>query len=130
MQDLQVVEKQASPEDVKPVVENIDLEGITEEEFLTKAIANIGPIQKTANKTLTKDCFIKIFKYTGDYAKLKCKEAKAKAQERRAAQFGKDPKVYLEALKATISEEEKAYEKSSMEMFDKLCISPEFFERS
>ena len=32
--DKQVVEKQASPEDSKPLVENIDLENITEEEFL------------------------------------------------------------------------------------------------
>jgi len=29
-----------------------------------------------------------------------------------------------------VAEEEKAYEKSSMEMFDRLSISPEFFERS
>ncbi len=33
-------------------------------------------------------------------------------------------------MKATIAEEEKAYERSSMEMFDRLCITPEFFERS
>jgi hypothetical protein len=38
---------------------------------------------------------------------------KVKAQERRAAEFGKDPKKYLEALKSTVSEEEQAYEKSS-----------------
>lgn len=128
--DRQVVEKQASPEDVKPLVENIDLENITEEEFLKQATEKIGTVQKTANKTLTKDCFIKIFKYTGDFAKLKSRDAKAKAQEVRCKEFGGDPKKYLEALKATIAEEEKAYEKSSMEMFDRLCITPEFFERS
>jgi hypothetical protein len=33
-------------------------------------------------------------------------------------------------LKDTVAEEEKAYEKSSIEMFDRLCITPEFFERS
>ena len=55
---------------------------------------------------------------------------KAKSQETRCKEFGKDPKKYLEALKATVAEEEKAYEQSSMEIFDKLCISPEFFERS
>jgi hypothetical protein len=128
--DRQVVEKQASPEDVKPLVENIDLEGITEEEFLNKAVEKIGTIQKTPQKTLTKECFIKIFKYTGDFAKLKSREAKSKAQENRCKEFGKDPKKYLDALKDTVAEEEKAYEKSSMEMFDRLCISPEFFERS
>lgn len=128
--DKQVTEKQASPSDIKPLVENIDLEGLTEEEFLAKAVEKIGPIQKTAQKTLTKECFIKIFKYTGDYAKIKSRDAKAKAQENRCAEFGKDPKKYLEALKATVAEEEKAYEKSSIEMFDKLCITPEFFERS
>jgi phosphoribosylaminoimidazole (AIR) synthetase len=36
----------------------------------------------------------------------------------------------LELLKEVIQEEEKAYEKSSTMLFDKLCISPEFFERS
>ncbi len=127
--DRQVVEKQASPEDIK-TIEHIDLEGITEEEFLNKAVEKIGTVQKTANKTLTKDSFIKIFKYTGDFAKLKSRDAKAKSQENRCKEFGKDPKKYLEALKATVAEEEKAYEKSSIEMFDRLCISPEFFERS
>lgn len=81
--DNQVEEKQASPEDIKPLVENIDIEGITEEEFLAKAIEKIGPVQKTPQKTLTKECFIKIFKYTGDFAKIKSKEAKLKAQETR-----------------------------------------------
>jgi hypothetical protein len=127
--DRQVTEKQASPDDIK-LIENIDLEGITEEEFLNKAVEKIGTVQKTPNKTLTKDCFIKIFKYTGDFAKLKSRDAKAKAQEIRCQEFGKDAKKYLEALKNTVAEEEKAYEKSSMEMFDRLCITPEFFERS
>jgi hypothetical protein len=77
--DTQVEEKQATPEDQKPAVENIDLEGITEEEFLNKAVEKIGTVQKTPQKTLTKECFIKIFKYTGDFAKLKSKETKAKA---------------------------------------------------
>lgn len=97
---------------------------------MNKAIEKIGTVQKTKNKTLSKESFIKIFKYTGDYAKLKSKEAKTKAQEIRCAEFGKDPKKYLEALKSTVAEEEKAYETSSREMFDRLCITPEFFERS
>ena len=113
-----------------PAIENIDLENITEEEFLKLACEKISPIQKTPNKTLTKDSFIKIFKYTGDFAKLKARDMKAKAQERRCEYFGKDAKKYLEALKETVSDEEKAYEKSSIEMFDKLCITPEMFERS
>jgi hypothetical protein len=128
--DKQVVEKQASPDDIKPLVEHIDLDCISEEDFLNKAVENIGTIQKTPQKTLTKDCFIKIFKYTGDFAKLKSREAKAKAQENRCKEFGGDPKKYLLALKSTVAEEEKAYEKSSMEMFERLCITPEFFERS
>lgn len=45
--DKQVEEKQANPEDIKPLVENIDLEGITEEEFLAKAVEKIGTVQKT-----------------------------------------------------------------------------------
>jgi hypothetical protein len=79
---------------------------------------------------LSKESFIKIFKYTGDYAKLKSRDIKSKAQEKRCKDFGKDHKKYLDALKGTVSEEEQAYEKSSIEMFDKLCITPECFERS
>ena len=41
-----------------------------------------------------------------------------------------DHKKYLEALQATVAEEEKAYEQSSNIIFEKLCISPEMFERS
>ncbi len=117
-------------EDHKQVIENIDLENITEEEFLNKAVEKILPIQKTAHKTLAKETFIKIFKYTGDFAKIKSRDVKAKAQEKRCSEFGKDARKYLEALKATVAEEEQAYEKSSVEMFDKLCITPEMFERS
>ena len=77
--DLQVDERMASPQEARPALDNIDTEGITEEEFLARAVEKIGPVTKTANKTLTKDCFIKIFKYTGDFAKMKSKEAKLKA---------------------------------------------------
>ena len=128
--ERKVEEKQVTVEDHKSVVENIDLENITEEEFLNQAVEKILPIQKTANKTLSKETFIKIFKYTGDFAKIKSREVKAKAQEKRCNEFGKDPKKYLEALKSTVADEEQAYEKSSQEMFDKLCITPEMFERS
>ena len=124
------VEEKEVVHDGKGIVENIDIENITEEEFMKLAVEKILPVQKSANKTLTKESFIKIFKYTGDYAKIKSRDVKAKAQERRAAEFGKDPKKYLEALKSTVQEEEQAYEKSSQEMFEKLCISPEMFERS
>ena len=72
--DKHVEEKQASPEDVKPLVENIPLDGITEEEYLKLAVEKIGTVQKTPQKTLTKECFIKIFKYTGDFAKLMSKD--------------------------------------------------------
>jgi hypothetical protein len=59
------------------------VEGISEEEFLEKAIEAIGPVVKTSRKTLEKDSFIKIFKYTGDFAKLKNKEIKKNAQKKR-----------------------------------------------
>ena len=60
---------------------------ITEEEFITKAVAAIGELKKNEDKTLTKDSFIMIFKYTGDCAKLRTKGIKAKAQEERVAHF-------------------------------------------
>ena len=52
------------------------MENITEDEFLNKAVEKIGTINKTKNKTLAKDSFIKIFKFTGEFAKLRSKDAK------------------------------------------------------
>lgn len=128
--DNSVEERQASAEDHMTKIEEIDITDMTEEEFLEKAIEHIGEVKKTENKTLHKDTFIRIFKYTGDFAKLRSKGIKAKAQEERCAFFGEDHKKYLEALQKTVSEEEKAYEASSQVIFDKLCITPENFERS
>lgn len=128
--DNSVEEKQASAEDHMTKIEDIDINNTSEEEFVEKAIAAIGEIKKNDNKTLAKDSFIKIFKYTGDFAKLRSKEIKQKAQEERCAHFGTDSKKYLEALQKTVQEEEKAYEASSQIIFDKLCISTENFERS
>lgn len=42
--DKKVEEKEASPEEHKSVVENIDIDNITEEEFLAKAVEKILPI--------------------------------------------------------------------------------------
>mmetsp|Transcript_8383 Transcript_8383/g.14006 ORF Transcript_8383/g.14006 Transcript_8383/m.14006 type:complete len:137 (-) Transcript_8383:466-876(-) len=111
-------------------IEEIDITNVTEEEFVEKAIEKIGEIKKNDNKTLQKDTFIKIFKYTGDFAKLRSKGIKQKAQEERSTHFNTDHKLYLEALQKTVQEEEKAYEESSQIIFDKLCITPENFERS
>ena len=83
---------------------------ISEEEFLERAMELIGPIKKTEKKTLTQETFVKIFKYSGDFAKLKNRELKAKAQEKRCEHFGKDPKDYMNSLKENITGEEKAYE--------------------
>lgn len=71
---------------------------MTEEEFVEKAVELIGEVKKNENKTLHKDTFIKIFKYTGDFAKLRSKDLKAKAQEKRTEHFGVDNKAYLDAL--------------------------------
>jgi len=62
-------------------VEEIDISGgdMTEDAFVIKAVELIGDIKKNDNKTLTKDTFIKIFKYTGDFAKLRSKDLKQKA---------------------------------------------------
>lgn len=129
--DTPVEERQASAEDHMTKIDEIDINsGITEEEFVEKAIGFIGEVKKNDNKTLHKDSFIKIFKYTGDFAKLRSKEIKNKAQDARCVHFGVDNKLYLEALQKTVQEEEKAYETSSQIIFDKLNISPENFERS
>ena len=71
--DSSVEEKNASAEDYMTKVQDIDIGNITEEEFVEKAVEFIGEIKKNENnnKVLSKDCFIKIFKYTGDFAKLR-----------------------------------------------------------
>jgi len=75
--DNPVEEKQASAEDHMTKIEEIDISsGITEEEFVEKAIAAIGDVKKNENHTLSKDSFIKVFKYTGDFAKLRSKGIK------------------------------------------------------
>jgi len=121
--DGAVDEKQASAADHMTKVEEIDLTSCTEEEFIEKALKAVGEVKKTENKTLTKDSFIKIFKYTGDFAKLRSKGMKAKAQEERIAHFGSDHQEYLKALQNTVQQEEKAYEASSAIIFEKLCIT-------
>lgn len=60
-------------------VEDIDISNMTEAEFVAAAKDKIGEIQKNDKKLLVKDTFIKIFKYAGDYAKLKSKDIKAQA---------------------------------------------------
>ena len=43
---------------------------IEEEEFVKRSVDAIGEVKK-AGKILDKDTFVKIFKYTGDFAKFK-----------------------------------------------------------
>ncbi len=130
IQDAPVVERQATAEDNKIDLPQINTDNISEEDFLHQALAAIGPLKKTARKTLEKESFIKVFKYTGDFAKMKNRSLKQVAQEKRVEFFNKDNKKYLEALKQNINDEERAYEQSSMVMFDKLSISPAMFEKT
>ena len=65
------------------------MDGITEEEFVKRAVEAIGEVKK-AGKILDKDSFVKIFKYTGDYAKFKNQELKRAAQDLRCEKFQKD----------------------------------------
>lgn len=75
-----MVERQATIDDHKIDMPKINTENITEEEFLTQALAAIGPLKKTPRKTLEKESFIKVFKYTGDFAKMKNRSMKQVAQ--------------------------------------------------
>lgn len=57
-------------------VEEIDSTGLTEDQFIEKAVAAIGEVKKTDSKLLTKDTFIKVFKYSGDFAKMRSRALK------------------------------------------------------
>ena len=76
-------------------------------------VEKIGPLKKNENKTLHKDSFVKIFKYTGDFAKLKSKGLKQKSQDERLIHFNENHKAYLEALQRSVADEERSYEASS-----------------
>ena len=76
VQDVSVDEKQAVQEIKEDLLKDMDMENITEDEFLSKAVERIGVINKTKNKTLAKDSFIKIFRFTGEFAKLRSKDVK------------------------------------------------------
>jgi len=52
---------------------------VSEEEFVVRAVEAIGELKKTPQKTLDKESFIKVFRYTGDFAKMKGRDLKAKA---------------------------------------------------
>ena len=69
--DNSVEEKDASAEDFMTKITEIDMTGLTEEQFVDKACELIGEVKKNDNKTLHKDTFIRIFKYTGDFAKMR-----------------------------------------------------------
>jgi len=127
--DLPVAERQASADDNKidmPVISP----SASEEEYLELALKHIGDVKKTDRNTLDKTSFIKVFKYTGDFAKLKNKTLKSTAQTNRSEYFDVDHMKYLDSLKATINDEEKAYEASANIMFDKLAISQACFEKT
>ena len=128
--DKSVDEKQASAADHLTKVEEIDYKDMTEEQFLEKAKELIGELQKDDKKLLKKDSFIKIFKYSGDYSKMRQKGMKQEAQDKRMEHFDVDFKKYMEVLQKCADEEKKAYDDSFNIMFDKLCISQENFERS
>jgi hypothetical protein len=76
VQEVKVDEKQGVAAKKEDLLEGINMDTITEDEFLDKAVERIGPIQKTKNKTLTKESFVKIFKFTGEFAKLRSKDIK------------------------------------------------------
>jgi len=128
--DNSVGERAQTSGDLQTSVEEIDISDISEQDYVKKVVAAIGEVKKTQNKLLHKDTFIRIFKYTGDFAKLRSRDIKEKAQDARCKYFDNDHKKYLEELMKTVAEEEKAYEQSSTIIFDELCISPEMFERS
>ena len=131
IQDARVVEREATPEDNKAAeLTTIDSTGLDEEGFLKAAVEAIGTVTKTPQKTLDKDTFIKVFKYTGEFAKFKNTEMKKTAQAKRCEHFDGDAKAYLAALKENIQEEEKAFESSSRQVFDALSITQECFEKS
>ena len=102
IQDTKVTETQAAPGEKRGELESIDTTGIDEEGFLKAAVDKIGDVKKTAKNTLDKETFIRVFKYTGEFAKWKNADLKKQAQNRRCEHFNGDPQQYLAALKENL----------------------------
>ena len=88
-------------------------------------LMSVGTAQMQKNM-LSKDCFVKIFKYIGDYARLK----KGNPQLQRTTEFGKDAKKYLEMVKQSVVEEDRTYDRCANELLERLQIAPDVLERS
>lgn len=129
IQDAPVKERETGPEENKVDLVTIDPTDKDESGFLAATVEAIGDIKKNQGNTLDKESFIKVFKYTGDFAKFKNAEMKKVAQSSRCEHF-EDSEKYLAALKANIAEEEKAYEASSTVVFEAINITQECFEKS
>jgi len=52
---------------------------MSDSDYLQKSAQIIGPVKKIQHNLLAKDTFIRVFKYTGDFAKLKSADLKRKA---------------------------------------------------
>lgn len=128
VEELPIPKKEVKPL-TESVLKNIDSE-LKEDEFLEETIKAIGEIKKTPKKLLEKETFVRVFKYVGDFAKYRSKSQKQIAQDKRMEHFEVDGKKYLEQLQKTIQEEEEFYEQSSNIIFERLCISPECFQRT
>ena len=128
--DKSVDEKQATAEDQLTKCVDIDSKDMSEEQFLEKAKELIGEVQKNDAKMLKKDSFIKIFKYSGDFSKMRQGDLKLKNQEKRMESFDVDFKKYLTTLQSTADAEKKQMDESFNLMFDKLSISQDNFDRS
>jgi hypothetical protein len=92
IQDKPVVEKMANQEENKQPELPVISTDLPEEEFLEKAIEAIGTLKKTSSKTLVKESFIKVFKYMGDYNKMKTRDLKKTSQGKRCEAFSGEPK--------------------------------------
>lgn len=80
-----------------------EIKAESESEFFKEAIEQIGEVKRTPAGTLQKDCFIKVFKYTAQLAKLKTRAIKLESQKQRCLQFfNLDPQPYLQTLKQQI----------------------------
>jgi hypothetical protein len=69
--DETVEEKDACHEDYVTKIDEISSENVSEEEYLNKVVAAIGEVKENENGRLSKDMFIRIFKYTGDFGKMR-----------------------------------------------------------
>ena len=87
-------------------------------------------LKKTEQGTLDGHSMMKVLKIIGDFAKAKNEKVTKEAQAIRLQEYGKDDDNYIDAIRDTLSKEERNYSYCTNAVLTRLKITPEVFAKS